>query len=128
MLQPNKQTAIYCRTASHDDFGFALDCQKLRLVRYAREHGYANPVVYMDNGFSGLTLDRPSFNEMQQLIREGLVSTVLVMDISRIGRKHIDVLRWIREMQEAGAKVITVDDPEAMGMVLNTAMKGGERT
>lgn len=128
MIQPNKQTAIYCRTASHDDFGFTLDCQKLQLVRYARGHGYANPAVYMDNGCSGLTLDRPSFTKMQLAIREGQVSTVLVKDISRIGRSYIDVLHWVQETEQAGVKVIAVDDPGFFCEGLTASLKGGELT
>lgn len=126
MKQPDKQTAIYCRTASHEDFGFVLDCQKLQLVRYAKEHGYTNPVIYMDNGFSGLTLDRPAFSKMQQGIREGEISTVLVKDISRIGRSYTDVIRWVLETEQAGIEVVIINIPGFPDTMLVAATKGGE--
>lgn len=133
MKQPNKQTALYCRTASYDDFGFALDSQKLQLVKYAREHGYTNLEVYRDNGFSGLTFDRPSFALMQQAIHDGQISTLIVKDISRIGRSYIDVMRWVRETELAGVEIIAINDPDFpatasfLDTLLAAARKGGDR-
>lgn len=133
MKQPNKQTAIYCRAASYDDFGFALDNQKFQLAQYAREYGYTDIVVYMDNGFSGLNFDRPSFANMQQAIQDGQISTVLVKDVSRIGRSYIDVTRWVEEMELAGVEIIAIDNPGFPGTMfdfdtlLAAALKGGER-
>ena len=108
MLQPNKQTAIYCRTALYDNEGFAIETQKLRLFDFAQKHRFTNLVCYVDNGFSGLSLNRPSFLTMQNAIIEGKVSTVLVVDISRIGRSYIEVTKWLNGMRKMGATIIDI--------------------
>lgn len=127
MKQPDKQTVIYCRTASHDDYGFALDGQKGQLVRYAREHGFANPVIYMDNGFSGLSMERPSFVGICRAIQKGQVFTILVKDISRIGRCYIDVKHWILKAEQAGVSVIAIDNPNYFDTEPAATLKGGEQ-
>ena len=133
MKQPDKQTAIYCRTASHDGFELDLEQQEHEGVRYAREHGLDNVEVYKDKGCSGMTFDRPSFARMGTAIRDGRVSTIIVQDVSRIGSDYIDVLRWVGEAELAGAEIIAIDNPGFPGnatyldTLLGTALEGGER-
>ena len=45
----------------------------------------------MDDGYSGTSFDRPSFREMEQLIENGKVGTVIVKDMSRLGRNYLQV-------------------------------------
>lgn len=125
MLQPNKQTAIYCRTAHFDKEGFAIECQKQRMLRYADEHGMCNPVLYIDNGFSGLTLERPSFLEMQAAIVNGNVETVLSADLSRIGRNVFEVLPWIDGIEKLGVRVVIADTPDLSGLFRFAGQIGG---
>lgn len=125
MLQPNNQTAIYCRTAHFDNEGFVIECQKQRMLRYADEHGMCNPVFYIDDGFSGLTLERPSFLEMQAAIVKGHVKTVLALNLSRIGRNSFEVLSWIDETEKQGVRVVIADTPDLSGLCRLASQIGG---
>ncbi|MDL2220518.1 recombinase family protein [Eubacteriales bacterium OttesenSCG-928-N14] len=51
--------------------------------------------MYIDNGCSGTTFNRPSFNKMEKDIQSGLISRVLVTDLSRIGRNIGQVIHWM---------------------------------
>lgn len=44
---------------------------------------------YIDDGYSGTTFDRPEYKRMFKDIVDGQVNTVIVKDLSRFGRNHI---------------------------------------
>jgi len=46
---------------------------------------------YIDNGYSGTTFDRPGFQNILRDIECGLINTVIVKDLSRLGRNYIQV-------------------------------------
>ena len=93
-IMPGQITALYARL-SHED---ALDGdsnsivnQKAVLSQYAADKGFSNPVFFIDDGVSGVTFDRPQFNRMIAEIEAGNVSTVIVKDMSRLGRDYLKV-------------------------------------
>lgn len=45
--------------------------------------------IYTDNGFSGMSFDRPGYKEMMEDLENGVIDTVIVKDISRLGRHYI---------------------------------------
>jgi DNA invertase Pin-like site-specific DNA recombinase len=106
-----KKVAVYIRLAREDSQESApeIEQQKEMLRQYAQQHGFDEPVCYVDNGFSGLTLDRPAFSEMEEAIRAGCIHTVLVRDISRIGRDMLLAHHWIDGLGERGVKLIAAD-------------------
>ena len=87
-----KWTALYERLSRDDDtFGDSVSIahQKAYLRKYADEHGFANCHDYTDDGYSGGTFDRPAWNQMVADIEAGKVGTVIVKDMSRVGRDHL---------------------------------------
>ncbi len=87
-----KWTALYERLSRDDDtFGDSVSIahQKAYLRKYADEHGFANCHDYTDDGWSGGTFDRPAWNQMIADIEAGKVGTVIVKDMSRVGRDHL---------------------------------------
>ena len=56
---------------------------------YAAQHGFLNCVHYTDDGWSGGTFDRPSWKQLVADVEAGKVGTVLVKDMSRIGRDYL---------------------------------------
>ena len=92
--QPDKITALYVRL-SHED---AIDGdsnsvvnQKALLLKYAQDNKFPNPHFFVDDGFSGVTFDRPNFNRMISEIEKGNIATVIVKDMSRLGRDYLKV-------------------------------------
>lgn len=69
----------------------SIKTQKAMLTQYAKEHGFLVAEVYVDDGFSGLNFDRPSFNRMLDDIEAGKIDVVITKDLSRLGRDHLKV-------------------------------------
>ena len=99
-MELNKKAAVYCRVAQMDDE--AMELQKARVLRYAAELGHKNPVIYADNGASGLDYNRPAFSAMNADIAEGKISAVIVHSISRVGRNPVETLPWIDQIKRKG--------------------------
>lgn len=94
MNKPDTITALYCRLSQED----ALDGdsnsiinQKAILSKYASDNNYPLPQFYIDDGWSGTNFERPSFKEMIKDIEDGKVKTVIVKDMSRLGRDYLKV-------------------------------------
>ena len=78
-----KITALYCRLSQDDNMdgeSNSISNQKEILLDYAKKNGYLHPQFFVDDGISGTTFNRPGFQEMQKLIEEGKISTVIVKD------------------------------------------------
>ena len=63
----------------------------------AKEKGYTNLVHFLDDGISGVTMDRPGFNDMMEQLAAGKAAAVFVKDLSRLGRNYIEVGRLTEE-------------------------------
>ncbi len=67
--------------------------------------------VFMDNGFTGANMNRPSFIQMVDLIKKGNIDVLIVKDLSRIGRDYIGVGEFINNLvYEYGVELIAVTD------------------
>ena len=92
MKSTDKITALYCRLSQDDMLAGesnSITNQKSILLKYAKENGFTNPQFYADDGFSGTNFDRPDFQRMKADIEDGKVSTVIVKDLSRLGREYL---------------------------------------
>lgn len=89
-----KITALYCRLSQDDGRegeSNSISNQKEILLAYAQRNNFPNPQFFTDDGFSGTTFDRPSFIQMENLVEQGVVDTIIVKDLSRFGRNYLDV-------------------------------------
>ena len=90
----NKITALYCRLSQDDGRegeSNSIVNQKALLQEYARKHRFKNLQFFVDDGFSGTNFDRPDFRRMEQMVENGEVGTVIVKDMSRLGRNYLQV-------------------------------------
>jgi DNA invertase Pin-like site-specific DNA recombinase len=53
---------------------------------------------FKDDGYSGTNFERPGFQKMMEIVREGKVSTIIVKDLSRFGRNHIEVDTYLEQI------------------------------
>lgn len=91
---PDNITALYARLSQEDALdgeSNSIANQKKILLKYATDSGFPNPTFFIDDGVSGVTFDRPGWNEMIRLAEAGKVKTVIVKDMSRIGRDYLKV-------------------------------------
>lgn len=61
------------------------------LEDYAKQNGYTNIEHFTDDGYSGGSFDRPDWKRMIAGIEDGSIGTVIVKDMSRIGRDYLQV-------------------------------------
>ena len=91
---PDNITALYARLSQEDALdgeSNSIANQKKILLKYATDNGFPNPAFFIDDGVSGVTFDRPGWNEMIRLAEAGKVKTVIVKDMSRMGRDYLKV-------------------------------------
>ena len=91
---PDNITALYARLSQEDALdgeSNSIANQKKILLKYATDNGFSNPTFFIDDGVSGVTFDRPGWNEMIRLAEAGRVKTVIVKDMSRMGRDYLKV-------------------------------------
>ena len=87
-----KITVLYEHLSRDDDLtgdSSSIVNQKRYLESYAEQHGYTNIVHYTDDGWSGGNFDRPGWKRLVADIEAGKVATVLVKDMSRVGRNYL---------------------------------------
>lgn len=87
-------TALYPRLSHEDELSGesnSISNQKRILENYAKQNGFRNLKWYTDDGFSGANFQRPGFQAMLADIEAGLVGTVIVKDMSRLGRNYLQV-------------------------------------
>ena len=87
-------TVIYCRLNQDDgldgDSNSIINQKNILLDVVAREK-LPNPVLFVDDGFSGTNFDRPAISEALRLVENRQVSNFIVKDLSRLGRSYIKV-------------------------------------
>ena len=90
----NRITALYERLSRDDDLAGdsnSIVNQKKMLEDYAKNNGYTNTVHFTDDGFSGGSFERPGWKQMLSRIENGDIGTVIVKDMSRVGRDYLQV-------------------------------------
>lgn len=116
-MQTEKITALYARF-SHDEAVQSQDSnsiahQKELLSEYANAHGFTNCRFYIDDGISGTTFDRPDFKRMVSDMENGLIGTVIVKDLSRLGRNYLVVGQYTEMIfPENNVSFIAISDNE----------------
>ena len=89
-----KITALYCRLSQEDENKGDSDSiinQKSILTKYAKDNGFENIEVFVDDGYSGVSFNRPDFQRLLELMEQGKVSALITKDLSRLGRNYIEV-------------------------------------
>lgn len=65
----------------------------------------------VDDGYSGVTFERPALKEMLEEIKDGKVNCVIVKDLSRFGRNYIETGRYIQQIFPfLGVRFIAIND------------------
>lgn len=92
--QEEQITAIYCRLSAEDGNegeSNSIANQRQILGNFALRENLPNPIFFVDDGFSGSNFTRPAISKLLELVEIGKVSTVIVKDLSRLGRDYLRV-------------------------------------
>lgn len=108
------RAALYCRLSKDDgnvQESSSIHTQKEMLSRYADEHGIKDTAYYVDDGFSGVSFDRPAFKRMIGDIESGKINCVITKDLSRLGRNYLETGVYIEiYFPEHHVRYIAVND------------------
>ena len=87
-------TVVYCRLSQDDGLdgdSNSITNQKKILLDVVTRENLSNPILFVDDGFSGTNFDRPAILEALRLVENRQVSNFIVKDLSRLGRSYIKV-------------------------------------
>ena len=106
MKQPTKnykntnRAAAYCRLSKDDEQigeSASIQTQRDMITGFIRENGWSLVDVYIDDGYTGLNTNRPSFQRMLKDIDDGKIDIVVTKDLSRLGRNYIQTGYYIED-------------------------------
>lgn len=120
MQDQTADTALYSRLSKEDKSrgknlekgsSDSIESQKMLLEQHAAEHGFRVFDHYSDDGISGTTFQRKDFIRMMEDINAGHIKTVIVKDLSRLGRDYIETGRYQEIVfPEKGVRLIALGD------------------
>lgn len=101
---------IYLRVSTDEQAteGFSLENQKRSCVEYAKNHGYHVKHIFLDDGKSGRTTQRPAFQELLKAIDESMVDALIIYKIDRFARNVADFRDTRKEIEAKGVEMISV--------------------
>jgi site-specific DNA recombinase len=110
--------AIYARVSSEDQArGYSIPTQIEACQALAQREGYAVPDghIFVDEGISGATLDRPALRRLRDLVAAQAIAAVIILDPDRLSRKMGKLLVLTEEFQEANIPLLCVSHPVEHG-------------
>lgn len=109
----SRHIAIYCRVSTDEQAreGVSLDEQQERLQAYCRAMGWAEEILlFIDDGFSAKSTDRPQLHRLMEHIRNEQISKVMVTKLDRMSRRLLDLLTLIDMFQEHQVAFISISE------------------
>ena len=97
MCEKNR-AAIYCRLSKDDEQSgdsVSIETQKMMLTKYCADNDFRIVDIYVDDGYSGLNFERPSFKRLVCDLEHGKFDIVITKDLSRLGRDYIQTGYYI---------------------------------
>lgn len=113
-MASQKFNILYGRLSQEDDRAGdsnSIVNQRLLLERYAQTNGFENTIFLADDGYSGTNFDRPSWKKVIEMIERDEVETLIVKDMSRLGREYLQVGQLTELYLPAkGVRFIAIND------------------
>ncbi len=101
----------YARISKDDeDKRESIETQIEMIETYCRDKGLILHEIFSDNDVSGLTFDRPQFNILKGLIDQDEVDTLILKDLSRLGRNSARVSDFLDMLQVKQIRLILISD------------------
>ena len=102
-MQPKQNSkdyvvGMYVRLSRDDERqgeSLSIENQKAILSEYIEQHGWTLHDIYVDDGISGTTFERPGVKRLLDDAKQGVINTILVKDMSRFGRNYIMVGQYL---------------------------------
>lgn len=113
-MATERRVGAYARLSLEDSRAgesVSIENQKLMLTKHAKEQGWKLVEIYCDDGFSGTNQNRPALQRMLHDIKQGRINTLLVKDLSRLGRNYLEVGNLAEvTLPEYGCELISLNE------------------
>lgn len=113
----SKITALYCRLSRDDELqgdSNSIKNQKVILQKYADDNEFRNTQFFVDDGYSGTTFTRPDWQRLIGMVDEGRIGTLIVKDLSRLGRDYLKVGYYTEiAFPEADVRFIAINNMDS---------------
>lgn len=118
--------ACYCRVSTENQIeNYSIDEQRERLEAFCKAKGWSKPVMFIDPGFSGGTLERPALRSLLGEVGRGRFGTVVVYKLDRLSRSQKDTLYLIEDVfNKHGVSFVSVCENFDTGTPFGKAMIG----
>jgi len=105
---------LYLRLSKDDERAgesVSIENQRLLLTQYVQEKGWEIKEIYIDDGWSGTTMQRPAFQRMIRDAEDRRINLIIVKDLSRLGRNYIEVGRLTEDtLPRLGCRFVALND------------------
>lgn len=105
---------IYCRVSTKEQVeNFSLGSQEKACRDYAKHNNFEVDSIFVDEGESAKTTDRPQFLKMVEYCKKskGKIQAVIVYNVSRFARNQCDHFAIRGKLKNYGARLISVTEP-----------------
>ena len=120
-MRKTKRLGLYGRV-SHDEqakFGYSVQNQIDRLVEYAEKNGYQIVDIFVDDGYSAGSMDRPALKEMLSRLKE--LDEIIFTKLDRFSRNVLDANEMVKVCNKAGVGIKAIDEDD-----IDTSTADGE--
>lgn len=110
------RAAIYCRLSREDGDKIesnSISSQRAICEDYIAKHEDIELVCepFIDDGYSGVSFNRPRFKQLEDELRKGSIDCIVVKDLSRFSRNYIDAGRYLEKLfPQLGIRFIAIND------------------
>lgn len=108
------KAAVYCRYSKDDGKvadSSSIESQREMLTKYVREQGWRLHDTYVDDGFTGLNMNRPDFKRMMFDVDEGKINLIITKDMSRLSRNYLECGMYMEVVfPSKGVRYISLND------------------
>jgi DNA invertase Pin-like site-specific DNA recombinase len=112
-MSKQKTAILYERLSKDDELqgpSNSILNQRAMLEEYAERNGLAPYTHIQDDGYSGVTFDRPGWQEVMSKVEADEVSAIIVKTLDRMGRNYLQMGLLREVLQERGVRLIAISD------------------
>ena len=112
-IKKKKRIGIYCRVSTREQtLGYSIDNQKNKCQDYMHlfNDDYTEAVLYIDEGHSASTLERPSIKQMLQDVRDRKLDEIIIYKLDRLTRNVIDTYELLNMFANNDVNLVAVMD------------------
>lgn len=101
----------YSRFSSEQQKEISIEAQQDAIHKYCKKHGYICLKDYADRAISGLTDQRPEFQQMiHDAIADPRVTKVIVHKMDRFSRHNAHFPQYLNKLSDKGVKLVSVSE------------------